>query len=93
MISATLVTVLGTIASGGPTLAVDAEGDPEARFTLVVSGQAVLVATSSTHALWVASTVNSGVVAQVEGYWRVGGDGLVLQAVCVDTVDHAVEVC
>jgi hypothetical protein len=92
MISATMITLLGTIATGGPTLSTDAEGGDECRFVLQVSGMPIPVATSSAHARWVAATVNSATVVQVEGLWRADGSSQVLQAWCVDPVPHAAEV-
>lgn len=86
-----MITLLGTIASGGPTLGVDPEGDPEARFTLLVSGLSITVVAVAQHAVWIVSTVNSGVVAQVQGVWQSAGPGRILQAWCVDPVPHAAE--
>jgi hypothetical protein len=81
-----LITVLGIISPGGPILSTDAEGQPECRFTLLVSGTSYAVALSSTHARWIASTVNSGTVVQVEGAQFVEG---VVQAWQVDPVPRA----
>jgi hypothetical protein len=50
-----LIVLLGTIASGGPTLGVDPDGNPEARFMLLMSGQGIPVVTAAQHAVQTSS--------------------------------------